>query len=130
MGHDPKQLQAVMQRAAPPDMPLGFRPMFGGIMAYCEGKPFASLSNVGLALKLAGGDHTALLAEEGASALRYEPDQPASKSYVVVPPGMLADLDRLRHWIVRSAAGLVSATSRSQRSLQSRPRTTRKPFSA
>jgi hypothetical protein len=41
--HDPKHLQAVMQQAAPPDLDLSFRPMFGGILAYLDGKAFASL---------------------------------------------------------------------------------------
>ena len=106
--HDPKVLQFVLTEAAPPDLELTFRPMFGGIMGYVEGKVFASLSNVGLALKLAGADREALLAEPGAHPLQYEPDQPLSKSYVVVPETMLSDPDVLRRWIVRSAAGLPS----------------------
>jgi TfoX/Sxy family transcriptional regulator of competence genes len=112
MEHDPKRLQAVLQQAAPPDLPLLFRPMFGGIMGYAGGKPFASLSNVGLALKLGGADHAALLAQPGAAALRYEPDQPASKSYVVVPDAMLSDPALLRPWIARSAANLPAAKPR------------------
>ena len=106
--HDPKVLQSILTEAAPPDLELTFRPMFGGIMGYAEGKVFASLSNVGLALKLAGADRDALLAEPSARPLRYEPDQPPSKSYVVVPEAMLSDPDVLRRWIVRSAASLPS----------------------
>ena len=112
MTHDPKRLQAILQEAAPPDLPLAFRPMFGGIMGYADGKPFASLSDVGLALKLSGGDHAELLAQPGAAALRYGPDQPASKSYVVVPGAMLADHGLLRRWVVRSAANLLPARPR------------------
>lgn len=81
-------------------------------MGYAEGKPFASLSNVGLALKLSGGDHAEMLALEGAAALRYEPDQPASKSYVVVPGPMLSDRSRLRSWIARSVANLQPGKQR------------------
>jgi TfoX/Sxy family transcriptional regulator of competence genes len=58
--YDPKELQSVMEAASPPDLELGFRPMFGGIMAYAAGQAFASLSNVGLALKMTGADHAAL----------------------------------------------------------------------
>ncbi len=105
---DPKVLQAILVEAAPPDLELTFRPMFGGIMGYAEGKVFASLSDVGLALKLAGADREALLAEPGARPLRYEPAQPPSKSYVVMPETMLSNPDVLRRWIVRSAAGLPS----------------------
>lgn len=115
MEHDPKRLQAVLQRAAPPDLPVSFRPMFGGIMGYADGRPFASLSNVGLALKLSGTDHAELLAEEGAAALRYGPDQPASRSYVVVPLPTLSDHGVLRSWIMRSAANLPPAKPRPRR---------------
>jgi TfoX/Sxy family transcriptional regulator of competence genes len=113
--HDPKILQALLTEAAPPDLELTFRPMFGGIMSYAESKVFASLSNVGLAPKLAGPDRDALLAEPGARPLRYEPDQPPSKSYVVVPETMLSDLDVLRRWIGRSAAGLPTRHEGSKR---------------
>ena len=106
--HDPKVLQVILTRAAPPDLELTFRPMFGGTMAYAPGKVFASLSNVRLALKLVGTDRDTLLAKPGARPLRYEPNQPPSKSYVVVPDTMLSDLAVLRRWIVRSAAGLPS----------------------
>jgi TfoX/Sxy family transcriptional regulator of competence genes len=107
MVHDPKVLQARCSAAAPPDLELAFRPMFGGVMGYAAGKVFASLSDVGLALKLSGADREALLATPGAKPLRYEPDQPPSKSYVVVPEAMLSDPGHLRLWIVRSVAGLA-----------------------
>jgi TfoX/Sxy family transcriptional regulator of competence genes len=115
MTHDPKALQAVLQAAAPPDMELQFKAMFGGILAYYEGKPLASLSDVGLALKLAGADHAALMAEPGAKALQYEPDQPLSKTYVVVPGAMLDDKEALRDWIARSAAGLPQPSKKSRK---------------
>jgi len=112
MAHDPKHLQAIVETAAPPDMELSFRPMFGGIMGYADGKVFASLSDVGLAFKLTGDDHIELSAAEGAEPLRYAPDQPPSKSYVVVPEAMLSDRDTLRGWIARSVAGLKPAAKR------------------
>ena len=106
MAHNPKALQALMQTAAPPDLELAFRPMFGGIMAYAEGRAFASLSDFGLALKLSGPDYAELLAIPGAKALQYTPDMPPSKSYVVAPETMLADREALRGWIERGAANL------------------------
>jgi TfoX/Sxy family transcriptional regulator of competence genes len=54
--HDSNGLQAIMEAASPPDLELGFRSMFGGIMGYAAGQAFASLSNVGLALKMTGAD--------------------------------------------------------------------------
>lgn len=110
MEHDPKDLKAVMESASPPDLELGFRPMFGGIMGYAAGQVFASLSNVGLALKMTGADHAALSAVPDVKPLRYEPDDPPSKSYLLLPDAMLSDPDSLRSWIARSAAGLKQAT--------------------
>lgn len=106
MAHEPKLLQAILAAAVPPDMEVAFRPMFGGIMAYADSKPFASLSNVGLGLKLVGSERDAMLALPGAAPLRYEPDQPPSKSYVLVPETMLSEPDRLRSWVVRCVSGL------------------------
>ena len=115
MDHDPKALQAILSAAAPPDLPLVFRPMFGGILAYVDGRTFASLSNVGLALKLAGDDHRDFMDLPGAVALRYEPDQPASKSYVVAPAALIADTDAFRAWIIRAAAGLATMKAPAKR---------------
>jgi TfoX/Sxy family transcriptional regulator of competence genes len=107
--HDPKALKALME-AASPDLDLAFRPMFGGIFGYAAGQAFASLSNVGLALKMTGADHAALSAVQGVVPLRYEPDDPPSKSYLLLPDSMLSDPDSLRLWITRSAAGLKPKT--------------------
>ncbi|WP_156141018.1 TfoX/Sxy family protein [Sphingomonas sp. 37zxx] len=103
-----------MAGAAPPDLNVTFRPMFGGVFAYVDGKPFASLSDVGLALKFAGSERDALLAVPGAEPLRYEADQPASKSYVVVPESMLSQPDQLRSWVIRSASALPAKRVRKQ----------------
>lgn len=115
MPHDPKHLQTVMQMAGPAELNLSFRPMFGGIMGYADGKAFASLSKVGLALKMSGSDHDALCAEAGAKPLQYTPEQPPSKSYVVVPERILTDHETLQSWIQRSVANLKSTTKRPQK---------------
>lgn len=112
MEHDPKQLQAVMERASPPDLELGFRPMFGGIMGYAAGQVFASLSNVGIALKMTGAAHAALSEVPGVKPLRYEPNDPPSKTYLLLPDTMLAEPESLRAWMARSAAGLKPKTKK------------------
>ena len=106
----PAELQAAVLRCAGPDlMPdLAFRPMFGGIMGYVRGRPFASLSNVGLALKLSPAERETLLALPGAAALRYEPDSPPSKQYVVVPRAMLDTPGDLATWLERSAIHVLA----------------------
>jgi TfoX/Sxy family transcriptional regulator of competence genes len=112
MAHDPKVLQAIFADAAPPDLDLAFKPMFGGILAYAHGKPLASFSDVGLAVKASGALNAELLATPGAAALRYEPDAPPSKTYVVVPDALLKDREALRAWIVRAAAGVAAAPAK------------------
>ena len=115
MAHDPKALQAVLADAAPPDLELMFKPMFGGVLAYAYGKPLASLSDVGLALKASGKLNAEFLSAPGAVPLRYEPDAPPSKTYVVVPDAMLSDREALRAWIVKAAAGLAAAPAKKKR---------------
>jgi TfoX/Sxy family transcriptional regulator of competence genes len=115
MTHDPKALQAIFADAAPPDLELMFKPMFGGILAYAHGKPLASLSDVGLAIKASGALNAEFLAAPGAVPLRYEPNAPPSKTYVVAPDAMLGDRERLRGWIVKAAAGLAAAPAKTKR---------------
>ncbi len=103
MAHDPKALQAILAGCVP-DQELVFKPMFGGILAYHAGRPLASLSDMGLALKFTGADHEAALALPGAHRLRYEPDAPLSKTYVVLP----LDID-LRPWALRAIQNLPAA---------------------
>ena len=108
MASDPKRLQAQLE-AAVPDVPLTFRPMFGGILAYADGKPVASLSDVGLALKLTPDDQEALLKSKGAKRLQYEPGQPPSKSYIVVPPSLMKDAVALHDWVLKSVECIKSS---------------------
>jgi TfoX/Sxy family transcriptional regulator of competence genes len=86
--------------------------MFGGIGVYADGRMFCSLSDVGLALKLSPTDREALLKVRGAKPLQYEPDSPASKTYVVVPNAMLEDRKALGAWISRSAAFVKAAPAK------------------
>ena len=117
MEHDLKKLQAVMETASPPELELGFRPMFGGVFGYAAGQAFASLSNVGLALKMYGADHAALSKLPDVKPLQYEPDDPPSKSYLLLPDAILSDPDSLRLWIARSAAGLKPKTKKPRKKL-------------
>lgn len=96
------QLSAAVE-ALNLDGGLSFKAMFGGVSGYMEGRVFASLSNRGLALKLSTDDQAALLQEPGAQRLRYEPDAPESKQYIVVPGAMQTDAEALAAWVKRSA---------------------------
>ena len=99
------EMQDRLSQAAEAHMPDGeltFKAMFGGVCAYTQGRVFASLSNIGLALKLPPDAQAELLAEEGAKRLQYEPDAPPSKQYIVVPPPMQTDPAVLAVWLARS----------------------------
>ena len=84
------------------DRELTFKPMFGGISGYVAGRVFASLSDMGLALKLPPDAQGELLAQPGAKRLQYDPDAPPSKQSIVVPPEMQAQPEMLAVWVRRS----------------------------
>jgi TfoX/Sxy family transcriptional regulator of competence genes len=121
-GHSPPALKARLESAAGASLELAFRPMFGGLAAYSGGKIFASLSDVGLALKLGPADREALLREPGAAPLRYTPDMPPSRNYVTVPAPILADDAALASWLRRSADHVATLPARPAKK-PGRPRT-------
>ncbi len=90
------------------DGDLVFRPMFGGVSASLSGRVFASLSDVGLALKLPPEAQEELLRVPGAHRLQYEADSPPSKQYIVVPPAVQSDQDAWRTWFKKSADYVLS----------------------
>jgi TfoX/Sxy family transcriptional regulator of competence genes len=94
------QLKAAAKEVAP-SLELGFKAMFGGAGAYAYGQIFASLSDVGLALKLSPEVQAELLKVEGAKRLQYEPNMPPSKQYIVVPASQLKP-KALGKWLKQS----------------------------
>ncbi len=98
------ELQAALLAASdalPHDGELVFKPMFGGACAYFNGRVFASLSNVGLALKISDREQEQLL-ELGGRMLQYEADAPISKSYVVLPEQIWQCDEQLSIWARKS----------------------------
>jgi len=103
---DPKQLQQIVEEAISTvqiDAIVTFRPMFGGILGYVDGKAWCSLSNVGLAFKLSPTDQEGLIANGGVR-LQYEPNQPPSKQYIVIPTPYLEEPNTVGRWAAKSAA--------------------------
>ena len=115
MPHDPRVLQAKMEAAMPAHVDWRFRPMFGGIGVYADDKMCVSLSDIGLAVKLAPAEQEALLKFKGAKRLQYEPSMPPSKTYIVVPDAMLQDRKTLGRWLSLSAAQAASAPVKERR---------------
>lgn len=108
-------LRGIVESAASPELEVQFRPMFGGVGVYSRGRMFCSLSNAGLALKLSGDEHAALLRMRGAKRLQYNTSMPPSKSYVVVPASMLKERPALSVWIERSALAARAAPAKKPR---------------
>ncbi len=66
------------------------RHFFSGAAAYVDGRIFASLTTVGLALKLPGDDRAALTAR-GGKPLRYFATGPVKKDNVILPNALARD---------------------------------------
>ena len=81
------------------------RHFFSGAAAYCGGVMFMSLSPAGLALKLPERERTALLAE-GGKPLRYFPNAPVKRDYVVLPAAVSDDVGKLEPYMQKSLSGL------------------------
>lgn len=90
-----------------PARDLVFKAMFGGACAYANGRVFASLSNVGLALKT-DATTAKLWLEQGGKWLQYEEEGPISKSYVVVPGAVLSNEEELARWVEHSVRFVLS----------------------
>ena len=74
---------------------------FSGAAAYANGRIFMTLTSVGLALKLPP-EARELLVGSGATLLRYFPQGPIKKDYVVLPPTLADDDEALTPWIRES----------------------------
>lgn len=83
------------------DLAIECKHFFSGAAAYANGRIFMTLTPAGLALKLPQRARARLLASGGAQ-LRYFPDGPIKKDYVVVPETLAKDASALGPWIEES----------------------------
>ncbi len=88
-------------RTLPPEVALEIRHFFSGAAAYANGRICITLTTVGLALKLPE-DSRARLKKKGARPLRYFPNGPIKKDYVVVPRSYREDTRKLATWARKS----------------------------
>ena len=96
-----------MGNALPRDVTMDCKRFFSGAAAYANGRIFISLTPVGLAVKLAEPDKAALMRMR-ATALRYFPQAPVKKAYVVVPENLAANTDLLKPWLARSISNVLT----------------------
>ena len=97
-----QKLRSMLDRtalAAGPDIEC--KHFFSGAAAYADGRIFMSLTPAGLALKLPENERNSM-ASKGGIPLRYFPNGPIKKDYVVVPEPLAADGSALGPWILSS----------------------------
>ena len=89
-----RALSDILAASLPEDFSaraLEFKPVFGAVAGYADGKLFVSYGKFGLALKLPPGPRAELLEREGGTPLRYFPKGHVKKEYVVIPRRILDD---------------------------------------
>ena len=105
------ELQAVISEAAfltAPEKEITFKAMFGGAGVYVDGIILATLSNVGIGLKLSPSHQDELLAQAGAKRLQYDESMPPSKSYIQPPGSMQSNAIELAKWVAYSIEFVIS----------------------
>lgn len=107
-----EQLAPIMKRASSGSIKgvrLEHKHFFSGAAVYANGRICMSLTPVGFAVKLPEGSRNALVEQEGAKPLRYFPEGPIKREYVVLPEAVLNNTRALRRWVkisVQYAASL------------------------
>lgn len=81
---------------------LECRHFFGGAALYVDGKICASLTAIGLAVKLPLAPRQSLLANGRGRPLRYFPGGKVKKEYVVLSEALAADLSGVRELLETS----------------------------
>ena len=81
---------------------LEYKHFFSGAAVYAEGRICISLTPAGFALKLPEKNREELLGGKGTKNLRYFPNGPIKKDYVVLPNNMVNDLKTLQKWVKKS----------------------------
>ena len=97
-----EQLTALIRQATSgrfKDAKLECKHFFSGAAVYANGRICMSLTPVGFAMKLPEESRNALLKQKGVKHLRYFPNGPIKKDYVILPKTMLTDMKTLRRWV-------------------------------
>ena len=98
------KLQTLLEplaRSLPAGVELVCKHFFSGAAAYANGRICITLTPVGLAMKLPEEARSELMAA-GATPLRYFPNGPIKKDYVVVSQALSANGEGLERWVRKS----------------------------
>ena len=90
---DLRELADQWIQANPGAAPLECRHFFSGAAAYRDGAIVASLTPVGLAFKVPAQVHDRLLSDGRVIPLRYFPNAPIKRNYVLFPDATAVDAD-------------------------------------
>lgn len=96
------ELTTLMARTGPSaveGIKLELKHFFSGAAVYVQGKICMSFTPVGFALKLPEKWRNTLAEQTGAKPLRYFPNGPIKKDYIVLPKTLLHDTKSLRRWV-------------------------------
>jgi TfoX/Sxy family transcriptional regulator of competence genes len=97
-----EQLTALIGQAASggfKNVKLECKHFFSGAAVYADGRICMSLTPVGFAIKLPEASRRILMKQKGTKELRYFPEGPIKKDYVILPKTMLNDMKVLRRWV-------------------------------
>ncbi|MBI1807800.1 MAG: TfoX/Sxy family protein [Ignavibacteria bacterium] len=97
-----KQLDTLIKQATSgrfQNVDLECKHFFSGAAVYANGRIFISLTPVGFAIKLPEEARHTLMKKKGVKPLRYFPEGPIKKDYVILPNTMLNEMNTLRRWI-------------------------------
>ncbi len=100
-----ERLSALVSTAiprTPRGVQLQCKHFFSGAALYVNGKICASLTPVGLALKLPEPSRARLVSTRRGRPLRYFPAGPIKKEYVALSRAILANPLQLRRWLTGS----------------------------
>ena len=109
-----EKLSELMTRATAgkfKNVDLECKHFFSGAAVYANGRICMTLTPIGFAVKLLEDSRTALMSDRGAKQLRYLPEGPVKKDYVVLPEAMLKDMRTLRHWLKVSIEYVTEPTT-------------------
>ena len=86
-----------------------FKPCFGAVAAYVDGRIFASCGKFGLALRLPPGTLTELFRDRDVVQLRYFPKGHVKKEYAVIPPRILDTPEHFDRLLTESIEHVLAA---------------------
>ncbi len=115
-----EMLLRPVARTLPPEVALEVKHFFSGAAAYANGRICITLTTVGVALKLPE-DARIRLKKAGARPLRYFPDGPIKKDYVLLPKSYREDRRKLATWARKSIDHVLTLPKPVKRPRKPRP---------